>query len=344
MTMDDPIRNALKRLSQGQDLAVEEAQAVFSKIMGGEATPAQIGALLMGLRVKGETRAELLGAARAMRGASIKIPVKLGPDEVLMDTCGTGGDSSNTFNISTTVAFIVAACGVKVAKHGNRSITSRSGSADCLEALGKDLNLTPEQVAREIEEVGIGFLFAPNLHPAMRHAAGPRRELGVRTIFNLLGPLTNPAGANCQLMGVFDPGILSELAHVLGELGLKRAWVVHGEGGLDEVSICGKTKVAQWSQGRVDEFYISPEDAGLKSAPLEEIRGGDAVENARLLRGILRGEISGPMLDVSLLNAGAALVVAGKADRVGEGVQLAREAIASDRAKEVLNAYLGYHH
>ena len=344
MTVEDPVRNALKRLSTGRDLTAKEAQAVFSKIMDGEATPSQIGALLMGLRVKGETRDEILGAARAMRGASIKIPVRIREGEVLMDTCGTGGDSSNTFNISTTVAFIVAACGVKVAKHGNRSITSRSGSADCLEALGKDLDLTPEEVAREIEDVGIGFLFAPNLHPAMRHAAGPRKELGIRTIFNILGPLTNPAGANCQLMGVFDPEIISQIAHVLGELGLKKAWVVHGEGGLDEVSISGETRVAQWDGATVEEFTITPEDAGLKRAPLHEIRGGDAAKNARLLREILSGVISGPMLDVSLLNAGAALVVAGKADDVREGVGIAREAIDSGKANEVLNAYLGYHH
>ena len=341
--MDSVVKRAISRLSRGEDLSAGEAEEVFQAIMGGDATQSQIGALLMGLRVKGETVPEIVGAATAMRRVSVKIPVRIGEGEVLMDTCGTGGDASGTFNISTTVAFIVAASGVKVAKHGNRSITSRSGSADCLEALGKDLQLTPEQVAREIMDIGIGFLFAPNLHPAMKYAAGPRKELGIRTIFNLLGPLTNPANANAQLVGVFSRELCAPLAEVLGRLGVKNVWVVHGHGGLDEVSISGPTHVAAWMDGDLDEFDITPEDAGLERAPIEAIKGGSAVENAAILRAVLDGREKGPRRDVCLLNAGAALVVAMKAQTLEEGVRIAQEIIDKKKAVEVLDAYLGTH-
>ena len=342
--MSNILQAILERLVRREDLGARASEDAFREIMEGRATPAQIGAFLVALRMKGETPEEILGAARVMRTMVTKIPVRLKAGEPLVDTCGTGGDGSGTFNISTTVAFVVAGAGVKVAKHGNRSVTSRSGSADCLEALGKDLDLGPEEVAREIEDVGIGFLFAPRLHPAMRYAAGPRRELGIRTIFNVLGPLVNPAGADRQLVGVFSRGLCPVLAKVLGGLGAKRSWVVFGEGGLDEIGLLGRTWVAEWDGNEVRGFEILPEDVGIKRAGLEEISGGDAMENARILRAILSGEEKGPRRDVVLLNAGAALVVAGKARDLKEGVELSRATIDSGKAFGVLNAYLGYHH
>ncbi len=344
----DFVRGCLSAMAEGKRLFFEDASDLFKEIMEGRATSAQIGAILMAIRLRGETIDEVCGAATAMKGASIKVPIDdlREGGEIIMDTCGTGGDHSGSFNVSTTIAFILAASDIKVAKHGNRSITSRSGSADCLEALGKDLSLSPQEVAREIREVGIGFLFAQNLHPAMRYAALPRRELGIRTIFNVLGPLTNPAGATHQLMGVFSKDMLKTLASVLGRLGAKRAWVVHGEGGLDELSIMGKSWIAEWDaeEKAIRHFEIVPEDAGLKRASLSDIRGGDAKKNASILVSILKGEETGAKMDMALLNAGAGMVVAGKAKDIREGVELARELIRTGKAFKVLNSYLDFRH
>ena len=335
----DAIKRAIARLADKKDLSEAGIHAVMEGIMAGEATPAQIGAILAGLRIKGETVEEITGAAKAMRKNALAVSVKLAPGEHLVDTCGTGGDSSNTFNISTAAAFVAAGAGVKVAKHGNRSVSSRSGSADCLEALGVNLAVSKEAVARMIEEIGIGFLFAPAMHPAMKHVIGPRRELGIRTIFNILGPLTNPAGADIQLMGVYDPCLTRCLAEVLGRLGAFRAWVVHGAGGLDELSLTGETDVSEWDGMRVSSFKIRPEDAGLKPCKPDELKGGDARENAEMLRGILAGEM-GPKRDMVVLNAGAAIYLAGRAQDLKSGVIKAQESIDSGRALAVLRSVI----
>jgi anthranilate phosphoribosyltransferase len=325
------IREAIAKVITGVDLSESEMVGVMNEIMGGEATPAQIGSFITGLRMKGETVAEITGAARVMREKATKVEVEPG-DGILVDTCGTGGDSSGTFNISTAAAFVVAGAGVRVAKHGNRSVSSKCGSADVLEALGVDLGLTPAQVARCIQEVGIGFMFAPALHGAMKHAIGPRREIGIRTIFNVLGPLTNPAGANVQVMGVFDPDLTEKLALVLGQLGTRRALVVCGEGNLDEITVTGATTVAEWDEGRVRTYRITPEAVGLERATLAEIKGEEeAAAAAAHLRRILSGE-KGPCLDMVLMNAGAALMAAGRAADLKEGVVLARETVAHGAA------------
>ncbi|MGQ9499767.1 MAG: anthranilate phosphoribosyltransferase [Dissulfurimicrobium sp.] len=338
----DAIKRAIARLADKKDLSEAEIYAVMERIMAGESTPAQIGAILVGLRMKGETVEEITGAARAMRKNALAVSVKLASGEHLVDTCGTGGDSSNTFNISTTTAFVVAGAGVKVAKHGNRSVSSRSGSADCLEALGVNLAVSKETVARMIEEIGIGFLFAPFMHPAMKYVIGPRRELGIRTIFNILGPLTNPAGADIQLMGVYDPGLTRCLAEVLGRLGSFRAWVVHGAGRLDELSLIGETSVSEWDGRGVSSFKIWPEDAGLRPCRPDELKGGDARENAEILRGILSGEERGPKRDIVLLNAGAAIYLAGRAHDLKDGVSKAQESIDSGRALAVLRSITSF--
>ncbi|MGC8736728.1 MAG: anthranilate phosphoribosyltransferase [Dissulfurimicrobium sp.] len=333
----DVVKQAIAELSQRKDLSESVMAALMQDVMEGNVTDAQIGAILMGLRIKGETVQEITGAARIMRAKALKVQVVLAPGEHLVDTCGTGGDASRSFNVSTTAAFVAAGAGVKVAKHGNRSVSSRSGSADCLEAMGVNLNLPPKKIAEIIREIGIGFLFAPYLHPAMRHVAGPRKELGIRTIFNILGPLTNPAGADVQLMGVFDQGLLTILAEVLGKLGAFRAWVVHGHGGLDELSLLGRSKVAQWWQNKVETFEISPQELGLKLCTMDEILGGTAQENAKISIAILSGEETGPKRDMVVLNAGAAILLAGKAGDLKEGLQIARESIDSGRALAVLN-------
>ena len=330
------IKEAIGKIVAGMDLSEEEMIGVMNLIMTGEATEAQIGAFITALRLKGETIDEITGAARVMREKATKIDA-VADGEILVDTCGTGGDSSSTFNVSTTAAFVVAGAGVKVAKHGNRSVSSRSGSADVLEALGVNLALSPEDVARAVETIGMGFMFAPALHPAMKYAIGPRREIGIRTIFNVLGPLTNPAWANVQLLGVYDPMLTRPLAEVLGRLGSKRAWVVHGEGGLDELSLLGKSVVAQWDKNEVKEFVIRPEDAGLKPCKAEDLKGGDAEENARILKDIISGE-KGPKRDMVLLNAGAAIFLADKAKSLREGVVLAAESIDSMEAMRRLEA------
>lgn len=333
----DTLKMAISNIVSRKDLSQTEISSVMEIIMEGEATPAQIGALLTGLRMKGETVDEIAGAAKVMREKAVRIHVNLSHEEPLVDTCGTGGDGAHTFNVSTTAAFVVAGAGVKVAKHGNRSVSSRSGSADVLEALGVKLALSPEDVARAVEIIGIGFMFAPALHPAMKYAIGPRREIGIRTIFNVLGPLTNPAWANVQLLGVYDPLLTKLLAEVLGRLGSKRAWVVHGEGGLDELSLLGKSYVAQWDKNEVTEFVIRPEDAGLKPCKVEDLMGGDAGKNARILKDIISGE-KGPKRDMVILNAGAAIYLAGRAKSLKEGVILAAESIDSMEAMKRLEA------
>lgn len=337
----DAVKRAIARLADKKDLSEVDIHAVMERIMDGGATPAQIGAMLIGLRIKGETIEEIAGAAKAMRERALNIPVRLAPGEHLVDTCGTGGDASNTFNVSTAAAFVVAGAGVKVAKHGNRSVSSRSGSADCLEALGVNLALSKETVVRMIEEIGIGFLFAPALHPAMKHVIGPRRELGIRTIFNILGPLTNPAGADVQLMGVYDPALTRHLAEVLGRLGAFRAWVVHGAGGLDELSLIGETSIAEWDGVKVSNFKVCPEDVGLKPCSPDELKGGSAIENAEILKRILSGEM-GPKRDMVVLNAGAAIYLAGHAQSLKDGVIKAQESIDSGRALAVLKSVLSF--
>lgn len=307
------IQQAIARLLERQDLSEDEAFAALGEIMRGEATPAQIGGFLVALRMKGETVAEIAGCARAMRASAIPVySRRFGPDE-LVDTCGTGGDHAGTFNISTTAAFVVAGAGVPVAKHGNRSITSRSGSADVLNALGVNLDLTPEQVAVCLDEANIAFLFAVKHHPAMRFAIGPRRELAARTVFNLLGPLTNPAGAKRQVIGVYDPALTADMAGVLGRLGSRAAFVVHaltpdGRPGLDELSTTGVNRVSQLHpDGHVSTFDLDTRELGLAPATLDDLRGGDAADNAVITRGILDGSQRGAPRDVVLLNAAAML-------------------------------------
>ena len=336
LILDLPL--ALERTLAREHLSADEAEAVMARIMSGEATPAQIGAYLAALRAKGETVAEIVGFARAMRQHATPVRPTRRP---LVDTCGTGGDRANTFNISTTAALVVAGAGVAVAKHGNRSVSSRCGSADVLGALGVKLDLGPEAIARCIDEVGFGFLFAPMLHPAMKHAIGPRREMGVRTVFNILGPLTNPAGASVQLMGVYEPSLLLPLANVLAELGAEAAYVVHGADGLDELSTTGLNRVACLQDGRISCQELDPAGYGLERASLEALRGGDAAENARITREILSGA-RGPRRDVVLLNAGLALVAAKVAADLSEGIARAAEAIDSGRAARVLDELIRF--
>jgi anthranilate phosphoribosyltransferase len=313
--------------------------------MSGGATPAQIASFITALRMKGETVDEITGAARVMRDRALPIRVgkSIGLDrddinldrETILDTCGTGGSGTNSFNISTTVAFVVSACGVKVAKHGNRAVSSSCGSADVLEALGVNLNITPEAVERCIGEIGIGFLFAPALHGAMKHAIGPRREIGIRTIFNILGPLTNPAGADCQVLGVYREDLVEKLAYVLQKLGCKKGFVVHGLDGMDEITLNGETLIAEVTPEGVEMKVISPEQFGLKRSSAAELHGGDAVGNALIVKEILAGS-EGAKRRVVLLNAAFALVAAGKAADVLEGLELASEAIGSGRAAKQL--------
>jgi len=321
----------LARLADGAPLQRAEAEAAFALIMDGQATPAQIGAFLMGLRVRGETVDEIAAAATVLRAKAHTIQAPPGA----LDTCGTGGDSSGTYNISTAAAIVIAACGVPVAKHGNRAVSSKSGSADVLTALGVDIAADQSLVERSLAENNLCFLMAPRHHAAMRHVAPVREEMGLRTLFNLLGPLANPAGTKRQLLGVFAERWLSPLAEVLGLLGAERAWVVHGSDGLDELTVTGPSQVAEWRQGRVSRFEVTPEAAGLPRAPAGSLRGGDAAHNAAALHRLLDGE-SGPYRDVVLLNAGAALVVADKATGLTDGVALAAAAIDEGRAKACL--------
>ena len=335
------IKEAIGKVVTGTDLGEEEMVGAMNEIMSGECTPAQIGSFITALRIKGETVEEITGAARVMREKAARVDAGTG-DGILVDTCGTGGDSSGTFNVSTAAAFVVAGAGVVVAKHGNRSITSHCGSADVLEALGVDLDLTADQVGQCIRQVGIGFMFAPAMHGAMKHAIGPRREIGIRTIFNILGPLTNPAGANVQVMGVFAPELTGKLAAVLGKLGAMRALVVCGEGNMDELTVTGETRVAEWRDGRVEEYLVSPEQVGLDRASIADIQGKvDAAAAAAHLRQILAGE-AGACLDMVLLNGGAALMAAGKVANLKAGVDLARETVASGAALAKVDALAAF--
>ena len=338
------IREAISRVIEKKDLNEKQMVEVMNEIMGGEATPAQIGSFITALRMKGETIEEISGAATVMREKATRIETGVAVDkgEILVDTCGTGGDNSGTFNVSTTTAFVVAAAGIPVAKHGNRSVSSQCGSADVLEALGVNLGLTPEQVGKCIREVGIGFLFAPMLHGAMKHAIGPRREIGVRTIFNVLGPLTNPAGANVQLLGVYSPDLCEKLARVLGRLGSRRALVVCGAGNVDEFTVTGDTEVAELFNGEVRTYTVRPEDAGLGRSRLVDLQGGDTPEeSAAILRDVLGGA-KGPKRDMLLLNSGAALYAAGKVPGLKTGVVLATGIIDSGAALAKLEALIKF--
>lgn len=335
------MKEAIGKVVVGTDLSEEEMVGVMETIMGGEATQAQIGAFITALRIKGETVDEITGAARVMRAKATRVQAVV-EGGILVDTCGTGGDASGTFNVSTTTAFVVAAAGVPVAKHGNRSVSSHCGSADVLEALGVDLSLSAEQIGQCIREIGIGFMFAPALHGAMKHAIGPRREIGIRTIFNILGPLTNPAGANVQVMGVYDPALTETLARVLGRLGTRRALVVCGEGNLDEITITGTTRVSDWNNGALTTYNIHPAEFGLATASLMEIKGGKtALEAAAQLRLVLSGK-PGPCLDMVLLNAGAALMAADRAKDLASGVALAREVVTSGASLNKLEALVAF--
>ena len=333
------LKEALQVVVDGKDLSAERMQEVMMEIMEGRATSAQIGAILTALRMKGENAAEITGAARVMRQKARAISPRLSPGEPLVDIVGTGGDMSGTFNVSTTASFVAAGAGLKVAKHGNRSVSSRSGSADLLEALGVNLDVAPSVVERCVEETGLGFLFAPKLHPAMKNVIGPRREMGIRTIFNVLGPLTNPAGADVELMGVYDRGLCEKLAEVLGNLGTKRAWVVHGHGGMDELSISGPSLVAQWNGSQVETFETAPSDFGLKEAQIQDVMGGGPKENARICLSILEGE-KGPKRDMVVMNAAAAIYIAKGVKDLKEAAQLAQESIDSGRARQVLSGLI----
>ena len=326
------IQEAIAKVIEGADLSRSEMTDVMNQIMSGEATDAQIGAFLIALRVKGESVDEIAGAASVMREKATPIATR---HDVIVDTCGTGGDHSGTFNISTTAAFVAAGAGLCVAKHGNRSVTSQSGSADVLGALGVNIEASPETVSRCLDDVGIGFLFAISLHGAMKYAIGPRREIGARTIFNALGPLSNPAGATRQVVGVYSAALTETLAGVLGTLGAERAFVVHGSDGLDEMTLTGPTRVSELKNGSVSTYDVSPEDFGLAQAPADALKGGDADYNAEITRSILNGE-EGPRRDIVLLNAAAAIVAGDKASDLNEGVQIAAEVIDSGKALEKL--------
>lgn len=327
------LREAIACAVAGNEVPEGLLEGAFGEIMDGEASPVLITALLIALRTKGETVQEIVAAAKALRARADRVEMDL-PN--LVDTCGTGGDGADTFNISTTVAFVVAGAGVPVAKHGNRAASSRSGSIDVLEALGVQIDLSSAQSAEVLKQVGLAPFFARRAHPAMRHVAPIRQELGLRTIMNCLGPLLNPTGAKRQLLGVYDAALVEPLAHALGQLGASCALVVHGDDGLDEVSLSGPTQAAFWNGLSVNRLTLSPEDVGLTVAPVSALAGGDAQENAGILRAILSGEDQGPRRDVVLLNAGAALWVAGAAKNHGEGVALARESIASGAAQQKL--------
>ena len=329
------IREAIDAVVSGESLSMEYAAQAMNEIMSGEATPAQFGALVTALRLKGETVDEIAGMAQVMREHSLHVEV----DGPLVDTCGTGGDGSGTFNISTTAAFVAAGAGANVAKHGNRAMSGSSGSADVLEALGAKIDLSPESVARCINETGFGFMFAQGFHPSMRFAAGPRREIGIRTVFNILGPLTNPAGADAQVIGVADASMASKMAQVLGRLGSKRALVVHGNDGLDEITIADSTSVWELNDGTVGEYNISPADFGLNAASLDDIQASHADESAEILRDVLDGG-AGPARDIVLLNAAAALLAAGKVLSMQTGVEVAADAIDTGSAKRRMESFV----
>jgi anthranilate phosphoribosyltransferase len=334
-----PLKWAIAEVINNHDLSQEQAQAAMDIIMDGKATPAQIGSYLTALRMKGETVDEIAGSAQSMRHHVVAVPVTVDMfGDMLVDTCGTGGDGKHTFNISTTAAFVVAGSGVKVAKHGNRAASSKSGSADVLLALGGNLDLDPKQVAECVRDVGIGFLYAVKHHPAMRYAIGPRREIGQRTIFNILGPLTNPAGATHQLIGVYDPALTEPMAHVLGALGSKVAFAVHGADGLDELSTTGINRVSHLRNGEVSTFTLDPAGLGLPQASLADLIGGEPEENAQIMRDILSGEDQGARRDIVLLNAAAVLSVEHNDWQLG--LERARATIDSGAALGTLDAWI----
>ena len=331
-------RENLNKIVQRHDLSETEMSQMITEIFSGNVTDAQIGALMAALATKGETFEELAGAARAMRRKALRIQASAA---TIVDTCGTGGDGAQTFNISTTTAFVVAGCGVTVAKHGNRSISSRCGSADLLEVMGVKLDIDPEIVEEAVQEIGIGFLFAPLFHGAMRYAAKARKEVGLRSIFNMLGPLTNPAGANCQLLGVYAPELTEMFAHALQLLGAKRAFVVHGHDGLDEISVCAPTRVSELKDGLIRTYDITPEQFFGSRANAAELLGGNPEENAAITRKILDGE-KGPKRNVILLNTAAALVAAGKAEDFQEGIRMAEISIDEGAAAEKMEALVRF--
>lgn len=333
--MDLP--SAIRAVMNGQSLSREDMETVMRTIMTGQGTDAQIGGFLVGLHMKGETVDEIAAAASVMRELAMRVDA---PTEHLVDTCGTGGDAQGTFNVSTATAFVVAAAGGRVAKHGNRSVSSSSGSADVLEAAGARLDLNPDQVAQCLREVGVGFLFAPHHHSAMKHAVGPRREMGARTLFNLLGPLTNPAGAPNQLLGVFAPEWVRPVAETLQKLGSERVMVVHSEDGLDEISIGAPTRVAELRDGTIREYRIDPADFGIEWTPLERVQAADTAESLALMRSAFAGE-PGPAADILALNAGAAIHVAGLVDGLAEGVERARGVMGDGSVQQRLEQFVG---
>lgn len=338
------IKEAIKLVIEGESLAEGQMVEVMEEIMSGQATSAQIASFITALRIKGETVEEITGAARVMRQKATRVSSGVDTEAggVVIDTCGTGGDGSGTFNVSTTSAFVVAGHGLTVAKHGNRSVSSHCGSADVLEAAGVVLSLPVEALSRCIKEVGIGFLYAPVLHGAMKHAIGPRREIGIRTIFNILGPLTNPAGANVQVLGVFAEELTEPMALVLGKLGVKRALVVHGEGNLDELTVTGATKVSEWKNNMVTNYTITPDDVNLSYSTLEQLRGGATADEAALqLEAVLDGE-KGPKRDMVVLNSGAALMAGGAVETLFEGVRLAEQIIDTGKARAKLDALVSF--
>ena len=333
------IKEAIGQLVGGKSLTMNEASIVMNEIMEGTATPAQFGAFVTALRLKGETVEEIAGLARTMRAKALHVNIA----ESVVDTCGTGGDGKSTFNISTTAAFVAAACGLRVAKHGNRAMSSQCGSADVLEALGVKIDLNPDQVRKCLETVGIGFMLAPVFHPAMKFAAAPRKEVGIRTVFNILGPLTNPAGAGAQLLGVPEKGLTEKMATVLKMLGCQHALVVHGEDGLDEITITGKTFVSELKKGAIINYEITPEEFGLARATPDSLKGGTAQGNAGLLRSILSGK-KGAQHDIVLMNAAAALMAGDKVATFGQGIALADAAIDNGKALQKVEELVRFSH
>lgn len=334
-------QQALTRLVEQREIFHDEMLSLMRQIMRGELTPVQIAGIITGLRVKKETVGEITAAAQVMREFATQVPARNSTH--LVDTCGTGGDAAHTFNISTAAAFVAAAAGARVAKHGGRSVSSTSGSADVLEALDVNLNLTPEQVGESIDVIGIGFMFAPNFHGAMKHAAPARRELGVRTLFNILGPLTNPAGAPHQLLGVFHPDLVGILVRVLQRLGSRHVMVVHGSDGMDEITLSGETLIGELKDGEIREYTIHPREFGLETRGSEVLRVWDATQAKHMLLSVL-DDLPGPARDIVLFNAGAAIYVADRADTLGEGIELAREAIRSGAAREKLRQLVAFSH
>ena len=339
MNGENVVTEAIARVTRGEELTREEARRVMERIMAGEATDAQIASLLTAIKMRGETAEEIAGFAQAMRQAASNIRPNVSP---LVDTCGTGGDGQGTFNISTAAAFIAAGAGVYVAKHGNRCVSSSCGSADVLEALGVKIDMEPEKVKACIEEVGIGFLFAPRFHPAMRHVMRARREMGIPTAFNILGPLTNPAGADAQVLGVGSREKAPLVARALAEIGVRRAMVVHGEDGMDEITLTSPTLVWEVEEGEVREARLDPRELGLQGAAREDLRGGDAEENARIIREEVLAGRGGPRREVALLNAAAAIMVAGKAGGLKEGLEMAAVSVDSGAALRKLQELVEY--